>query len=102
MIKRILKYSLRPGYNQLKLSKGYKILAVGIQQNQPQIWIEIPQITIPPTDKQWGKVADEPETEEVHLNCQFTGDWFECKPDDIFIGTAISDWLVVHIYQTPN
>lgn len=102
MLKRILKYSLNPGYNQLALSKGYKILSVGIQQNIPHVWIETPQISLPPTTTQWGRVIDNPETEEVHLNCRITGETFECKGDEQFIGSAVSDYLVVHIYQTLN
>lgn len=102
MLKRVIKFSLNPGYNQLNLSKGYKILAVAIQQNIPQVWVEVPQVALPASVTQWGRVIDEPETVEVHLNCRVTGETFECKGDEQFIGSAVSDYLVVHIYQTLN
>ena len=85
-MKKIFKYKLIPGINELKLPKQAEFLSVGAQQDNLVIWALINELNI---------------NEFRYIEVLMTG---EEVPVDMgvqreFIGTTQVGWLVFHVFE---
>lgn len=91
----VLKARVRPGHHEVSGRRNLKFLSVAMQEGQPTVWFEVdadsPLLVSDPTVQ--------PETCRIcHVIAVLTGEDFT-KPDGfVFLGSAVSDHFVVHVY----
>lgn len=90
----VLKARVRPGRYEVSGHRNLKFLSVAMQEGQPTVWFEVddePRLVSDPTVQ--------PETCRIcRVIAVLTGESFT-KPDGfVFLGSAVSDHFVVHVY----
>lgn len=98
MINKIKKFVLTSGFNCIELPASSIPLQVGMQHGSVTLWIQVPQIV---TDSKecWFSTKDDPVIREFFFDVVLTGMAFETWPDSKYLGSAISDDFVAHVYQ---
>ncbi len=83
-MKAIWKYPLPHPVTQIKMPATARVLHVGVQNDVPTMWVEVPQ--------------DEPSVVRTFLGVA-TGGFVE--EGATYCGTAagVADWMVFHIYE---
>lgn len=83
----IYKYLVQPGLTWLRLPAGAEFLTVQVQHNEPQMWFQL-----------------DPEEKLADKRCfqaVATGEVFESKPTDKYLGTfqLMGGAIVFHLYE---
>lgn len=91
----VLKARVRPGHYEVSGHRNLKFLSVAMQEGQPTVWFEVdaeePLLVSDPTVQ--------PETGRIcRVIAVLTGEYFTKPNGFVFLGSAVSNHFVVHVY----